>query len=360
MLLVAIILSFLISFFTFPVIIRVFKSINLVDSPNKRKIHKLNIPSMGGIAIYLGVMLTIIFFGSLEALQMNKFLLAGLVIIFLLGIRDDISSLYANQKFVVQIVAALLAVHYAGIKLTGFYGLAGINEMPESFNLIFSMLVIIAITNAFNLIDGIDGLAGSIGILASTIFGLWFLSIGMSFQALLSLSLAASLVAFLVYNWHPSKIFMGDTGSLPTGFLLACLSIIFINSQLEYSQQSFNGFIPLVLAILIVPVYDTIRVMIIRVFDGKSPFSPDKKHIHHILLRQGMNHAQSTMILLAFNGGLILLTFVFRNTSDVLLIGGQTILTVAFGAYLDRRLVKYLKKRAHALGRRSLIVSKSA
>lgn len=304
MLVLAIAIPFLLTFFTLPIIIRVFKAINFMDAPDRRKIHKINIPSLGGIAIYLSILLTIAFVIPFNELYSHKFLIAGLIVALILGVRDDISSLYANQKLVVQTLAASLAVFYADIRLTGFYGILGIGEINEILAGIISVFVIVVITNSFNLIDGIDGLAGSLALLASTLFGVWFLLLGDEFYSILCFSVASAFAAFLYFNWQPSKIFMGDTGSLVTGFLLTCIAFQFINSSHALESENllkFDSYVAVALSLLIIPIYDTLRVILIRLYAGRSPFTPDKNHIHHVLLKQGFSHSNASLILIMFN-----------------------------------------------------------
>jgi UDP-GlcNAc:undecaprenyl-phosphate GlcNAc-1-phosphate transferase len=363
MLLTGIAISFFITFTTLPIVIRLFRSINLLDTPDRRKIHKLSQPSLGGIPIYAGVLIALLFVVPLSALADFKFFIAGIVISLLLGIRDDISSLYAKQKIIFQVLAAFITVYYAEIYLTGMYGLFGLGEFPQWMSTAVSVFVILSISNAFNLIDGIDGLAASIAILVSLVFGLWFISVGESFFGTVAFILIGALVAFLIFNWHPAKIFMGDTGSLVTGFILGVMAIRFIhlNATLGEDIPGFDRSIPVALSLLIVPVYDTLRVMTIRIYNGISPFFPDKKHIHHTLIRQGFNHAQATLILLGFTtfSFVISTSLAFLNTHLLLII--LSISAFLFGAAFDYRLKVYLRKeRERAAQNRSMYLSKSA
>ncbi len=364
MLILAVIIPFLLTFFTLPIVIRLFKAINFIDTPDRRKIHKINTPSLGGIAIYTSVILTILFVIPYSELSIHKFLIAGLIVALILGIRDDISSLYANQKLVVQTLAASLAVLYANIKLEGFYGILGIGEINSIVAILLSIFLIVAITNSFNLIDGIDGLAGGIAFMASALFGLWFFQAGEQFFTILCFSMASAFVAFLFFNWHPSKIFMGDTGSLVTGFLLSCVAIQFINSNHMPDPGiplKFNSFVAVALSLLIIPIYDTLRVFLIRIAAGKSPFVPDKKHIHHILLKQGFSHSQSSLILILFNLVIILLTVAVDQLGNTVLIAIQAFITGMFGLFFDLRLTRYLRihREKHKL-EKDMFISKSA
>lgn len=363
MLLIGIAISFFVTFLTLPIIIRLFRSINLLDTPDRRKMHKLSQPSLGGISIYTGVLMALLLVIPLELLSAYKFFLAGIIISLLLGMRDDISSLYANQKLVFQVLAAFVTVYYSGISLNGMYGLFGIYELPGWMAVAFSIFVILSISNAFNLIDGIDGLAASIAILISVVFGIWFLLVGEMFFATVSFVLVSSLAAFLIFNWHPAKIFMGDTGSLVTGFILGVLAIHFIHLNATFDGQGpvFDEVIPVTLSLLIVPIYDTLRVMFIRIYNGKSPFAPDRNHIHHILIRQGFNHGQATLILVVLTCVSFIITSQLSTLGAHLSLIAATIIAIAFGAYWDVKLKRYLQKeKEKASNNRSLYVSKSA
>lgn len=363
MLLTGIAISFFITFITLPIVIRLFRSINLLDAPDRRKVHKLSQPSLGGISIYAGVLIAMMFVIPLETLAEFKFFLAGIIISFLLGMRDDISSLYANQKIVFQVLAAFVTVNYANISLTGLYGLFGITTVPEWLAVSMSVFIILSISNAFNLIDGIDGLAASLTLLVSLVFGIWFLNNGDTFFATVAFIIISSMIAFLIFNWHPAKIFMGDTGSLVTGFILGAMSLRFIDSNATAGATNFafDHAIPVTISLLIVPIYDTLRVMSIRMYNGRSPFFPDKRHIHHTLIRQGYNHAQATLILTGFTATTFLLvsqlTMLGLHGSITLIV----FLAISFGAVWDLRLERYLKKeKERASQNRSLYISKSA
>ena len=363
MLVLAITISFLLTFFTLPIVIRLFRAINFIDTPDRRKIHTISTPSLGGIAIYLSILLTIAFVVPFSELYSHKFLIAGILVALILGIRDDISSLYANQKLVVQTLAALLAVQYAGIRITGFYGMAGLGEVHEFIAIGISIFIVISLTNAFNLIDGIDGLAGSLALLSSSLFGFWFLQAGDQFYSILCFTVASAFAAFLFFNWQPSKIFMGDTGSLVTGFLLSCIAIEFINSnsQMVAGPLKFNSFVAVAISLLIIPIYDTVRVFTIRISRGKSPFIPDKKHIHHILLKQGFSHGRASLVLIAFNLLIVIGTVLMDQIGNTRLILSQIIVITAFGLIFDWRLAQYLKaQREKNKSVRDMYISKSA
>ncbi len=347
--------SFLVTFLMFPVFIKFFKRRNFLDDPGGRKIHTARTPAMGGLPIFIGFCIAILIWAPFEVLRETKYVLSALSIMFIIGFRDDLINLRAFQKLFGQIAAALIIVSVCEIRLVSLYGLFGIDEVPVVISYMLSVFTIIVITNAYNLIDGIDGLAGSVGVIASLFFGTWFFLNNQSSFALISFAFAGGLLAFLNFNWAPSKIFMGDTGSLLIGFFLSIATIKFIdtNSALGSSDFSFGGSIGTAMAILILPLADTARVFVKRVAKGKSPMHPDRTHFHHILLRLGCNHAQSTGILVTVNIVFVLLALVLKNFSDAIVIPALLVTVFALGTILELIFKSAIDKRKEELKERN-------
>lgn len=362
----AVAIAFFITFILLPVIIKVSKSIDLLDAPDRRKVHSVSTPSLGGIGIFLGFILSIAIATSFAELADFKFFLAGIILIFILGVRDDVSSLQAKHKLAIQILSALLVVFFSDIRLSGLYGIMGFHDLPIGVTQVLSIFMIVALTNSFNLIDGIDGLAGSIGLIILSLFGWIFLAANAFTLAIICFSVSGSLIAFLFFNWYPSKVFMGDTGSMLLGFITAVLSIIIINLELS-SQMAFGikleSIVALAVAALIIPIYDTFRVFIIRFSKGLSPLAPDRNHIHHGLLKIGMNHAKATLILVGINLLVIGVSLSLNaHLGNGILIALEMSIMIGFGVIVD-----LLGKRKKNLGlaskvkpQNSLYVSKSA
>ena len=355
-------ISFFIAFLLLPVVINVFNSIDLLDIPDRRKIHKVSTPSLGGIPIVSAWLLSMLIMLPFAEVSQMKFLFAGIIITFILGIRDDISSLYAGQKLIIQILAALLVVHFADLRLMSFHGFLGIGELNPLVSKLFSIFLIVALTNSYNLIDGIDGLAAGVAIITLLTIGFWFFRDDQISFALLSVSLASSLMAFMYFNWYPSKIFMGDTGSLVIGFTLAALMIKFINSGLAPQVQSgITAYVSLAIALLIVPIFDTLRVFVIRVFSGKSPFAPDKNHIHHLLLKLGLDHSQASLVLISYTVSMVLLTYASQSLGNNWIIIGQMLITILCSVVLDLSLARRIKNQwENRSVEEGFIMSKSA
>lgn len=263
---------------------------------------------------------------------------------FFIGIKDDIVDMPASKKFIGQMIAALIIVLFGDIRITSMCGVFGIYDIPYYVSAPFSLAVIILIVNAFNLVDGVDGLAGGLGAIASFTFGLWFFNYNEIPLCILSFSVFSALLAFLIYNFSPARIFMGDTGSLVIGLIMAVLAINFIElsfNALPYSFP-FRSSPAMAIAILIIPLFDTIRIFIVRIINKKSPFSPDRNHLHHILGDMGFNHREISFILYSINLGFIILALVLRNISSLILL--LTILGICLLLSLVPILFKALNK----------------
>ncbi|HEY3369636.1 MAG TPA: MraY family glycosyltransferase [Prolixibacteraceae bacterium] len=303
-------LSFTIVYFVIPRIIKVSKIINLFDVPNHRSAAKQIVPTLGGIGIFAGFTIGTIVSSKSFNIDELKYLFAGVIVMFLIGLKDDIVGLPARKKFMGQIIIALYLVLIGNYSVTNFHGIFGIEEIGYIAGVIISLIAIVGIINAVNLIDGVDGLAGGVGLLVSLVYGFWFLNAGDYIYSFSCFSLAGSLIAFLLYNifGNTNKIFMGDTGSLILGTIIAAMTIHFNTYQSEISGV-VHGLPALSLAIIIVPVIDTIRIFAIRISQGRSPFSPDMNHIHHNILKLTGNHLATSSIIVAVNALIILLSF---------------------------------------------------
>ncbi len=310
----AFITAFGLTYVAIPSIISIARKKNLVDEPGERRSHHVSTPSLGGIAIFSGVIFSIILWTPFTYFADLQYILCAFIIIFLIGAKDDIDPISPKLKFMAQVFAAFILVFTAKIRITSFYGVFGIEDLPIIWSYLFSMLTIIVIVNAFNLIDGINGLSGSIGALICCTFGTWFLMIDKVELAIVAFATTGAIVAFLYYNVTPAKIFMGDTGSLLLGLVCSILAIQFIeqNRILENSAYYVRSAPSVAVGIMILPLFDTLRVFVLRIMRGKSPFSPDKNHIHHLLLDTGLNHMQSTGVLVFVNVFFILVSLYFQ------------------------------------------------
>ncbi|MBS1620744.1 MAG: undecaprenyl/decaprenyl-phosphate alpha-N-acetylglucosaminyl 1-phosphate transferase [Bacteroidetes bacterium] len=312
--------SFIICFLAIPVVIQIADQKKLYDVPDKRKLHTLPVSSLGGIGIFGGFLLASLLSIPGYVNPEFQYFFAAALIIFFLGLKDDLIILSASKKIIGQIIAASILIHLGGIRLDSMHGLFGIDKVSESFGMALSYLTVIVVINSFNLIDGLDGLASSLGIFTTLIFGCYFFLIGEQSYAIMSFAMTGSLVAFLIFNHHPARIFMGDSGSLMIGLVNAILVIKFINTaSLPYVAVPVESAVAVGFAILIVPLLDTLRVFSIRIYHGNSPFTPDRNHIHHLLLKRGYGHKTVTLICLTINAGFVALAFAARELGPTLL-----------------------------------------
>ena len=293
----------------------------LYDIPDERKVHTRPVASLGGVGIFGGFLLAALL--SIQGYLNPEFqyFFAAALVIFFLGLKDDLMILSASKKFIGQIIAASILIHLGNIRLDSMYGLFGFEQLPEGFGLALSYLTIIVVINSFNLIDGVDGLAACLGILTMLVFGVYFFAVQYQAYALLSFAMAGSLVAFMIFNHHPAKIFMGDSGSLMIGLVNAILVIKFINVAHDpVISMPITSSVAIGFAILIVPLLDTLRVFSIRIINGRSPFTPDRNHVHHLLLDRGLSHAAVTFTCVGINVGFILLGWFGRSLGTTYLL----------------------------------------
>jgi UDP-GlcNAc:undecaprenyl-phosphate GlcNAc-1-phosphate transferase len=335
--------SFLVVFICTPPLIRVSVWKNLLDVPGDlRKLHTKSIPTMGGVMIFAGtifsftLLLPTIFSMSFkndaeQVISDSNYLIAALMVLFFIGIKDDIIGTAAIFKLLGHILVAMILVLMGNIRISGFHGLFGIYSIPYWGSVFLSIFTYVVIINAINFIDGIDGLAAGIGILGSLSFGTWFAFADSPVLAALAFALGGSLVGFLIYNFSPAKIFMGDSGSLVIGLILCVLGIKLIEYDPARLPSSVVGISrPLfVMGVLAYPLLDTLRIVIYRILKGMSPLAADRNHIHHALLDMKLNHRQIALILYAFTftiTGLSILVSGLSSTLAFIIVGGLALI----------------------------------
>lgn len=346
--LLVVLTSFLIGFLIMPIVIKFLEKARMGDRPGGRRIHKKFIPSMGGIGFFVAASFGVAIWGWQIPLAEVQFFLGAILLMFFVGLRDDSVELKPLHKLLGQLAAVLLVVVVADIRISNFFGFLGIGELPVFLSYGFSAFVLLALTNSFNLIDGLDGLAGTMAVFVFSVLGGWFVLNGMESYALLSFSFMGAVLSFLVFNWHPAKIFMGDTGSLTLGFTLGTLLIVFMDSNGNLPADApfrLNPIFAAGVAVMLFPLYDMARVFARRILKGKGPMTPDKSHVHHFMARMGLRHDQVAL----FIGGLQVLTIVFvfllRDFSDHVVLPLIVLEAVALGALLDGMVVKYVRKK---------------
>jgi UDP-N-acetylmuramyl pentapeptide phosphotransferase/UDP-N-acetylglucosamine-1-phosphate transferase len=297
-----------------PLVIKLAIKKRLFDENGGRHVHKGFIPRLGGVAIFVGFLFSQLYFAvdyfSTSTLPDTYLLLLfSLGLLFILGLMDDLVNINANLKFIIQLLVAVILVWRADIRIESFYGLFGIEILPLWFSYAFSILVITFFVNAYNLIDGLDSLSSSVGIYVLLCFTGVFLWNEAYVDSMLAFSAIGSLLGFWFYNKPPARIFMGDSGTLSMGLLLAYFSIRVSNLPLDV-EGTFNPVFAMV--VLAYPVIDTLRVFTKRILKGISPFTPDRNHIHHALLDLGLGHGKSTAVIVLFSFFLSTLAYLFR------------------------------------------------
>jgi len=316
--------SFLFGLIGMPFVVLIAKKKGFVVRPNKRMSHTGNVPNIGGINIYFSFMLTYMIF-EFNQMSQSQFFLIGIFAIMSVGFIDDVLILTPLAKLLGETLAGIALIGFADIRITHLHGIFGIEQIGVIPSFLLSLFILIAIINAINLIDGIDGLASGLGILYCSFFAVYFGLVGETSWSILGICMIGALAVFFIYNvfGNREKIFMGDSGSLLLGYLLTAFVFHFceINAYHEVPEAFHMNAAPAVaICVLTVPIFDTIRVSITRIKQHRSPFQPDKNHIHHLLLKTGLNHIQTTCVLLSASVLFIGLAILGRNWNFWLLL----------------------------------------
>lgn len=336
----AFLVSFLSVFILLPRFIRIMIRKNILDKPNHRASHVQATPSSGGIVFLPGLLLSAFLVNSATEYFVVLLLI---VVLSIVGFWDDCKDLRATFRLFIQF-AVSAGCYFSDLKISSLHGLAGIYEMPFYFELPLNLLLVTAIINSFNLIDGINGLASGLALISSLAFGSIFLYHGDMLFACIAFSLVGSLLVFLKFNFHRAQVFMGDAGSLLIGL---CMAVFFMRVfQVENTFLS-----PMAVAVIIIPFLDMVKVFFLRINKGVSPFKADKTHIHHYFLKHGDSHRVAAVVIFLFQILLVLVAVVQVSinldfhTSVALLIG----IPMMFYAIIEMRSYRLLRKKEHAL-----------
>lgn len=314
----ALILGFILVLITTPAVLRVAHTKKLFEAFNERKVHTKIVPPLGGVSIFIGFILSTIIATDGLSFDSLKYIIASVLIMFFIGLKDDLMDISARKKLIVQIFAAVILITLGNVRLTNLHGIFGTHDIGYVTSLVLSIFAMVVIINAFNLIDGIDGLASGLAMLAATVFGVWFFIAGEIQFAIMSFAMVGSLAGFFLYNvfGNKNKLFMGDTGSLIIGLVISTLVIKFNEFNIVKTVPYAIGAAPAVsFAIIVVPLIDTLRVMSIRISNKKSPFTADNNHIHHRLLSMVPSHFLVTLIIVSVNIVIIGLALWFNHWS---------------------------------------------
>lgn len=312
---VAFALSFLIVYVAIPTIIRVARMAQWFDRPNERKIHSKPIPRLAGVALFSAISISTLLFLNCKDLGWLNYFLVALIILFFIGLKDDILITAPLTKFSGQLLAVSIVIILGKIQITNLHGFFHISTIPNIIGILLTIFTFLVIINSFNFIDGIDGLAAIIGIEAALTFGLWFYHYKLYNYAILSAILIGSLLGYLPFNLSngKNKIFFGDTGTMLTGLVISVLAIQFNEAVLKIPELRYFPAPAVSFGILILPFYDMLRIIYIRFLTGQKFYQPDQNHIHHIFLRLGFNQRTTLLILSTLNLIFIILSFVLAK-----------------------------------------------
>jgi len=325
--------------FLIPQIIPLALKKHLVDEPSgSRKVHAHPVPNLGGVAIFSGFLLSSASCIPLQLLPEAGTLLSSGLILFMTGIKDDLIGLSPRVKFMSQLTASGIVAVVADLRIKTFYGFGNFVELDYSGSIIITVIFITGLINAYNLIDGIDGLAASLGLLFTIVYSVLFFEAGELEWVMLALCFAGSLTGFLFFNVTPAKIFMGDSGSMLLGFMAAVFSLKFLGLCAAGAVDVFYikpaSACTIAVSIVIVPVFDTIRVFLLRILKGKSPFYADRSHLHHVLLSIGFTHISAGLILIGLNAVCTLVAILLHGLGDDVLICLLFLILLGFSGFI--------------------------
>jgi UDP-N-acetylmuramyl pentapeptide phosphotransferase/UDP-N-acetylglucosamine-1-phosphate transferase len=324
------VLAYFISFQLFLILVKVSKGKNLAVPIIDRSTHTIWCSNLGGVIIYFMITFSRHLFAALmlDSVQINEslFLSLSILIVFFIGLKDDLIEINPYKKIAGQLLAFSLLIFFMDLRIQFFGGIFGIYELPYILSIGISYLAALFIINSFNLIDGIDGLAGAIALIINLFFGIYFLLQEDYFLALISFSMIGTLLSFLRFNFSTTeKIIMGDSGAFVIALLITYQFFTFLNYTYDPAQPQLVGQkILYLIALFSYPIADTTRVFFVRVIAGNNPFKPDKNHLHHLLLKNGFTHAQATVFIAFLTLTMVLLTYLVRDFPIAL---GFTLLT---------------------------------
>jgi UDP-GlcNAc:undecaprenyl-phosphate GlcNAc-1-phosphate transferase len=316
----------------YPLLIKLALQLGFTDKPNQRKVHRKPIPVVGGAGLALTLAFTTAFVPQLRVvLQANPAFTLSMLVLTITGIADDRLNLPAKLRLVIQLSCSL-AVAHSGLRITSLQGYMGIYYIPVWAQYVLTVILITGVTNAVNLADGIDGLAGSLTLTNLVVISIFALLLDQPEVAILLLAVTGGLVGFLKYNWRPARIFMGDGGSLPLGFMMSTVGIYLSEAPIGHHKLLYA--LPVVLfACFAVPVIDALRVFAGRMRKGKSPFAADKTHLHHKLLQHFMQHDMATRKIVTLHIVLILCAALLHQFISMTVLSLMMLAMVLFYAF---------------------------
>ena len=363
----AFVVSFLASWIAYPFLLKFAKKRNIVDNPNARKLQREPIPVFGGPAVWLGIVAGVL--ATLIFVHSNNMPLAlcAMTILMIVGVIDDMNDLSAAVRFIIEIAVVWTVMAVGRRYGNDLHGLWGIGKLSIYVSIPFSLLAGVGIINAINMIDGVDGYSSGFGFFSMMIFAFFFFISGIATTGYLAMSVAGALLPFFLHNvfGKKSKMFIGDGGTLMLGTALTVMlfNILYHGSLCSKFEARELGLIPFTLAVMSIPVFDTLRVMTMRILRKKSPFEPDKTHLHHLFIDMKFSHIGTTFVILSMNTIVVLawlLSWQLGASIDwqlyIVIIMGS-LFTIVFYVYMRSQQRKGTRffYRCCAIGRRSHI-----
>lgn len=342
----------LVVFLIHPRLVTIAKEKLIVDNPNARKLNKVPVPVLGGVGVFFGLMFGLGVAGYyVEDINIRFELIIAMMVMLYTGVGDDILDISPLARFALQILAVCMMMFLCGIYIDNFHGLWGIYQLPLAFSIALTVVSGVGIINAINLIDGVDGLCSGYGMFASLLFGICFVRMGDVSYAVLSFSMFGALIPFMLHNVFGlrNKMFLGDGGSLVLGFICS----LYVMRIIQSGSDSITGStICFTLAVLAVPVFDTLRVMTARILNGRSPFSADKTHLHHMFIALGFSHVLTAINILILNG-LVVVAWHMCNVFDMrpewqLCVTAAAGIAVTWGLYYSVDYIRVRRPKAYA------------
>lgn len=339
-------IAFVASLVAYPVVLAIAKEHKIVDNPNARKLQREPVPVMGGVAVFAGILVAVLAFN----IQMNSQIMwvggIAMVIMLVIGLIDDIWDLSATQRFIMELVLMYGVIVFAHIGIGSLHGLWGVGELPLTISLPLSLISGVGIINSVNLIDGVDGYSSGFCTMACLLFASFAYYVGDILLGRMAIICAGALLPFFLHNVFgaKSKMFIGDSGTLMLGTLLAMFVFLVLSRDSRYCvlEHDGMGLVPFTLAVMSIPVFDTLRVMFVRIYRGRSPFHPDKTHLHHLFIDLGFSHIGTTVFILSINFFIVVVWFIAWKLgasidAQLYIVVGMSILTT-FGFYHFMRL----------------------
>lgn len=327
--------AFIVSALVYPKTLRFARQHDIVDNPNARKLQRIPVPVLGGVTVFTGIMTGAVILLVFDQDPILMWALMGMTVMQVIGTWDDMEDISAMLRFMIEIALVGAFIALTDIYVDDFHGLWGIHQIEPELGIPLSILAGVGIINATNLIDGVDGYASGYCMMACTLFAIVFSSVWDDTMVCMALIVAGALLPFFMHNVFGirSKMFMGDGGTLMLGVLMTVFAMYALSSHTSCNDMDERGvsLTGLILAVLCIPVFDTLRVMFVRILRGRSPFRPDKTHLHHLFIDMGFSHLGAALFILFLNGLVVVMWFVSYQLGASIDVQTYIVLLLGFG-----------------------------